>query len=162
RRWNRRSSMTCDPQSGSMIDIRVDHLGKCYRVPEPRQTARSRSRRIFPIMSRRRDFWALDDVSFEVRRGEALGIIGPNGSGKTTMLKLRSGITAPSKGSITLSRRLSALIEMGAGFHPDLTGRENIFLNGSILGMTYREMSRKIPSIVEFSEIGDFLNVPVK
>jgi ABC-type polysaccharide/polyol phosphate transport system ATPase subunit len=145
-----------------MIDISVERLSKCYRVPDNRHFEHSSQRRPLSIISRRREFWALSDVSFDVRRGEALGIIGPNGSGKTTLLKLLSGITAPSAGKITLSRRLSALIEMGAGFHPDLTGRENIFLNGSILGMTHREISRKIPRIVEFSEIGDFLNVPVK
>jgi ABC-type polysaccharide/polyol phosphate transport system ATPase subunit len=111
---------------------------------------------------RRRAFWALKDVSFGVRRGEALGIIGPNGSGKSTLVKLFSRITAPSEGTITLNGRLSALIELGAGFNPDLTGRENIFLNGSILGMTYREIARKISDIVEFAEIGDFINVPVK
>jgi ABC-type polysaccharide/polyol phosphate transport system ATPase subunit len=146
--------------AAAMIDISVEDLSKCYRVPETGE--RSRNRLFNPLAPRGREFWALSDVSFEVRRGEALGIVGPNGSGKTTLLKLLSGITLPSRGKITLSRRLSALIEMGAGFHPDLTGRENIFLNGSILGMTYREISRKIPSIVCFSEIGDFLNVPVK
>jgi len=114
-------------------------------------------------MTRRRQaFWALKDVSLGGERGEALGIIGPNGSGKSTLVKLFSRITAPSEGTITLNGRLSALIELGAGFNPDLTGRENIFLNGSILGMTYREIARKISDIVEFAEIGDFINVPVK
>ena len=114
-------------------------------------------------MTRRRQaFWALKDVSLGVQRGEALGIIGPNGSGKSTLVKLFSRITAPSEGTITLNGRLSALIELGAGFHPDLTGRENIFLSGSILGMTYREIARKISDIVEFAEISNFINVPVK
>jgi ABC-type polysaccharide/polyol phosphate transport system ATPase subunit len=114
-------------------------------------------------MTRRRQaFWALKDVSLGVERGEALGIIGPNGSGKSTLVKLFSRITAPSEGTITLDGRLSALIELGAGFHPDLTGRENIFLSGSILGMTYREIARKISDIVEFAEINHFINVPVK
>ena len=114
-------------------------------------------------MTRRRQaFWALKDVSLGVQRGEALGIIGPNGSGKSTLVKLFSRITAPSEGTITLDGRLSALIELGAGFHPDLTGRENIFLSGSILGMTYREIARKISDIVEFAEINHFINVPVK
>jgi ABC-type polysaccharide/polyol phosphate transport system ATPase subunit len=106
--------------------------------------------------------WALKDVSFDVRRGEALGIVGPNGSGKSTLVKLVSRVTAPSEGTITLNGRLAALIELGAGFHPDLTGRENIFLNGSMLGMTYREIARTISDIVEFAEIEDFIDVPVK
>jgi ABC-type polysaccharide/polyol phosphate transport system ATPase subunit len=139
-----------------MIDIRAEHLSKCYML------APSGGRRL-PLMTRRsRKFWAVKDVSFGVRRGEALGIIGPNGSGKSTLVKLLSRITAPSEGTITLNGRLSALIELGAGFHPDLTGRENIFLNGSILGMAHREIARKISDIVEFAEIGDFINVPVK
>jgi ABC-type polysaccharide/polyol phosphate transport system ATPase subunit len=107
-------------------------------------------------------FAALKDVSFDVGRGEALGIIGPNGSGKTTLVKLLSRITTPSAGKITLSGRLSAVIEVGAGFHPDLTGRENVFLSGAILGMSRQEIARKISNIVEFSEIGEFIGVPVK
>jgi ABC-type polysaccharide/polyol phosphate transport system ATPase subunit len=142
-----------------MIDIRAEHVSKRYLLPS---SSRFTNKRLFLTAHRRRPFWALRDVSFEVRRGEALGIVGPNGSGKTTLVKLLSRITAPSEGMITLSGRLSALIELGAGFHPDLTGRENIFLNGSILGMTYREIARKIPSIVEFSQIQHFINIPVK
>src|SRR6266850_2231086 len=127
-----------------MIDIRLENVSKCYRVPSNHHNDHLRKKRLFRIISRRQAFWALRNVSFDVRRGEALGIIGPNGSGKTTLVKLLSRVTAPSEGKITLSGRLSALIEMGAGFHPDLTGRKNIFLNGSILGMSYREISRKI------------------
>jgi ABC-type polysaccharide/polyol phosphate transport system ATPase subunit len=145
-----------------MIDIRVEHVSKAYRVRSFRDNENRRKTRPFEFMPERRLVWALRDVSFAVQRGEALGIIGPNGSGKTTLMKLLSRITAPSEGTITLCGRLSALIEMGAGFHPDLTGRENVFLNGTILGMTYREISRKMSSIVEFSEIGDFINLPVK
>jgi ABC-type polysaccharide/polyol phosphate transport system ATPase subunit len=139
-----------------MIDIRAEHLSKRYMLPP-------NGGRRWPLMTRRRQaFWALKDVSLGVERGEALGIIGPNGSGKSTLVKLFSRITAPSEGTITLDGRLSALIELGAGFHPDLTGRENIFLSGSILGMTYREIARKISDIVEFAEINHFINVPVK
>jgi ABC-type polysaccharide/polyol phosphate transport system ATPase subunit len=145
-----------------MIDIRVEHVSKSYRVPSNTDDGRLRKKRLFGILPGRQVFWALRDVSFDVRRGEALGIIGPNGSGKTTLVKLLSRVTAPSEGQVTLAGRLSALIEMGAGFHSDLTGYENIFLNGSILGMTYREISRKISNIVEFAEIGNFVNVPVK
>jgi ABC-type polysaccharide/polyol phosphate transport system ATPase subunit len=145
-----------------MIDIRLENVSKFYRVLSNHHNYQSRKQRLFGSISRRQKFWALRNVSFDVRRGEALGVIGPNGSGKTTLVKLLSRVTAPSEGEITLKGRLSALIEMGAGFHPDLTGRENIFLNGSILGMSYREISRKISSIVEFAEIGDLVNIQVK
>jgi len=145
-----------------MIDIKVENVSKCYRVLSNHHNDDPEKRRLYRIISHRRAFWALRSVSFDVRRGEALGIIGPNGSGKTTLVKLLSRVTAPSEGTITLSGSLSALIEVGAGFHPDLTGRENIFINGSILGMSYQEISRKIATIVEFAEIGNFLNVPVK
>ncbi len=142
-----------------MIDIRAEQVSKRYLLPSNR---RFDNKQLFLTARRRQAFWALRGVSFDVRRGEALGIVGPNGSGKTTLVKLLSRITAPSEGTIALSGRLSALIELGAGFHPDLTGRENIFLNGSILGMTYREIARNVSSIVEFSEIKDFINIPVK
>jgi lipopolysaccharide transport system ATP-binding protein len=108
------------------------------------------------------EFWALRDVSFQVRPGEALGIIGPNGSGKTTTLKLISKVTEPTSGAIDVKGRLSALIELGAGFHPDLTGRENIYLNGSILGMTRQEIRQRFDAIVEFSGLEPFLDTPVK
>jgi lipopolysaccharide transport system ATP-binding protein len=111
---------------------------------------------------RKKEFWALRDVSFQVARGEALGIIGPNGSGKSTVLKLLSGILKPDQGRLRVSGRLGALIELGAGFHPDLTGRENIYLNGTILGMRKSEIKRKFEEIVEFSELKDFLDTPVK
>ena len=142
-----------------MLDIRADHVSKRYMLPPSGWFG---NKRLFLITPRRQAFWALRDVSFDVRRGEALGIVGPNGSGKTTLVKLLSRITAPSEGTITLSGRLSSLIELGAGFHPDLTGRENVLLNGSILGMTYREIARNISSIIEFSEIKDFINIPIK
>src|SRR6266480_3553167 len=108
------------------------------------------------------EFWAVNDVSFTVPRGEALGIIGPNGSGKSTILKLLSGILRPDRGTYSVKGRLSALIEVGAGFHPDLTGRENVYLNGSILGMTRKEISSKFDEIVAFSELQEFLDTPVK
>lgn len=108
------------------------------------------------------EFWALDDVSFKVNKGEALGIIGANGAGKSTILKLLCGIMRPTKGAVKVNGALSALIEVGAGFHPDLTGRENIFLNGAILGMKKDQIRRKFDEIVEFSGIADFIDTPVK
>lgn len=110
----------------------------------------------------RSEFWALDNVSFEVKPGEALGIIGPNGAGKSTMLKLLAGIMRPTQGSIDIHGRVSALIELGAGFHGDLTGRENIYLNASILGMSRGETLRKFDEIVAFAGIDEFLDTPVK
>lgn len=108
------------------------------------------------------EFSALQDVSFEVRRGETLGIIGRNGSGKSTTLKLIAGVTAPSSGEVYVTGRVSPLIELGAGFHADLTGRENVHLNGSILGMSDREINEQFDAIVEFAELQDFMDTPVK
>jgi lipopolysaccharide transport system ATP-binding protein len=113
-------------------------------------------------LARKTDFWALQNVSFELNRGEAFGIIGANGAGKSTMLKLITGIMEPTSGQIMVKGRLSALIEIGAGFHPDLTGRENIYLNGAILGMKAAEIDRKFDAIVEFSGLADFIDTPVK
>src|SRR3989337_714235 len=108
------------------------------------------------------EFWAVRDVAFEVKKGEALGIIGPNGAGKSTILKLLSGILRPNKGEIRIHGRLSAWMEVGAGFHPDLTGRENIYLNGAILGMRKEEIRNRFDEIVEFSGISEFIDTPVK
>ena len=109
-----------------------------------------------------REFWALQDVSFSVRRGEAFGIIGANGAGKSTILKLLTGIMCPTKGSIRVAGRISALIEVSAGFHQDLTGRENIYLNATILGMTKEEIKRRFDAIVDFSGLEEFIDTPVK
>ncbi len=106
--------------------------------------------------------WALKDVSFEVKKGEVIGVIGANGAGKSTLLKILSQITHPTTGSITLNGRVASLLEVGTGFHPELTGRENIFLNGTILGMTKREIDSKLEEIVEFSGVEKFLDTPVK
>lgn len=111
---------------------------------------------------RKGEFWALDDISFSVKKGETLGIIGLNGSGKSTMLKLLNGIFMPDKGKISIRGKVSALIEVGAGFHPLLTGRENIYVNAAILGMTKKATDEKINDIIEFADIGDFIDSPVK
>jgi lipopolysaccharide transport system ATP-binding protein len=112
--------------------------------------------------SDRREFWALQDISLEVKRGQAFGIIGPNGAGKSTTLKLLSRVMKPTRGSIHVDGRVSALIELGAGFHQDLTGRENIYLYGTILGMTRREIAAKFDAIVDFSGLAEFIDTPVK
>ncbi len=107
-------------------------------------------------------FNALENISFKVNRGETIGIIGPNGSGKSTILKLVAGVMSPTKGKITVRGKVSPLIELGAGFHPELTGRENIYLNGSILGLSNKEINQQFQSIVDFSELWDFIDQPVK
>jgi len=105
---------------------------------------------------------ALKDISFEVKKGEILGIIGPNGAGKTTILSLIAGVTRPTKGKIDIQGRIAPLIALGAGFHPELTGKENIYLNSIIMGMTKKQIQKKFDAIVDFAELGEFLNTPVK
>ena len=134
------------------IDVRFDAVSKRYRLGNAgRGTPRGG-----------REFWAVRDVSFDVPHGETLGLIGHNGAGKSTVLKLLSRITAPTAGTITLNGRLAALIEVGSGFHPELTGRENVFLSGSILGMRRREIVAKLERIIAFAGVGPFIDVPVK
>jgi len=133
----------------SLRDLIPALTGRMFRQQELSQTDK-------------REFWALQDVSFEVKRGEALGIIGHNGAGKSTILKILSRIMKPTKGELMVNGRLSALIEVSAGFHQDLTGRENIFLNGTILGMTKREIESKLDQIVAFSGLEEFIDTPVK
>ena len=111
---------------------------------------------------RKNEFWAVDDVTFEIKKGETLGIIGANGSGKTTLLKMLNGIFWPDKGKIFVNGRVGALIQVGAGFHPMLTGRENVYINAAILGMSKKEVDEKFDDIVEFADIGNFLDTPVK
>lgn len=159
----------------SDVAIRIAGLGKKYRI---RHQHRERYVALRDVVSdgvrdlfrRKRkyprstieDFWALRDVSFEVRRGEVTGVIGRNGAGKSTLLKVISRITEPTAGRIELTGRVASMLEVGTGFHPELTGRENIFLNGAILGMRHAEIKRRFDEIVAFSEVEDFLDTPVK
>jgi ABC-type polysaccharide/polyol phosphate transport system ATPase subunit len=149
-----------------MVDVRFEHVGKKYRLRAGRGSAsKDRSAqwpRLADLWDRGMEFWALRDVSFAVRRGEALGIIGSNGAGKSTVLKLLAHITTPTRGEITIDGRLSALIEIGSGFHPELTGRENVYLNGSLLGMPRREIALKLDDIVEFAGVRQFIDMPLK
>jgi lipopolysaccharide transport system ATP-binding protein len=164
------------------IVIRVENLGKKYLIRHEQRERyvalrdvltnkfKSIGRKVLQPMSHElraknsseEDFWALKDVSFEIKQGERVGIIGRNGAGKTTLLKLLSRITEPTAGRITLKGRVASLLEVGTGFHPELTGRENIFLNGAILGMSKVEIKKKFDEIVDFAEIEKFLDTPVK
>jgi ABC-type polysaccharide/polyol phosphate transport system ATPase subunit len=143
----------------------MDRVGKRYKV---RRTAdanggrRSLRQKLTAFARRQDEFWAVRDVSFAVAKGETLGIIGHNGAGKSTILKLLSSVTVPTSGEIRIYGRLSALIEVGSGFHPELTGRENIYLSGSILGMRRREIADKLERIIEFAGVRDFIDEPVK
>jgi ABC-type polysaccharide/polyol phosphate transport system ATPase subunit len=148
-----------------MNDLTLEHVSKRYRVQhklEPPATPRPLLQKLRNIRSRRDEFWALRDVSFEVAHGETLGIIGHNGAGKSTILKLLSNVTAPTSGEISITGRLSALIEVGSGFHQELTGLENIHLSGSILGMRRREITEKLERIIDFAGVRDFIDTPVK
>lgn len=155
--------------------IEVDSISKLYRLEPGRRTstlrdaitgraARFGSRLLgrSADATRGRDFWALRDVSFQVTRGDVVGIIGRNGSGKSTLLKILSRVTDPTSGSAVLRGRTASLLEVGTGFHPELSGRENVFLNGAILGLTRAEIRRRFDEIVAFAEVERFLDTPVK
>jgi lipopolysaccharide transport system ATP-binding protein len=153
--------------SNSVISVRG--IGKTFRIASTQHRATTlaelvaqRLRKPFTRRERETEFDALNDISFEVHRGEVLGIVGRNGAGKSTLLKILSQITPPTRGEIDLHGRVGSLLEVGTGFHPELTGRENIYLNGAILGMSRRDIDREFDSIVAFAETEKFLEVPVK
>jgi lipopolysaccharide transport system ATP-binding protein len=150
--------------------VRFEHVSKKYKLGLTRTSVPSLISGWLTQLNKRassrkpldNSFWALKDVSFELQQGESLALVGANGAGKTTILKLLANITRPTSGSINIDGRLSALIELGAGFHPDLTGRENIFLNGIILGLGRKQISNRFDEIVDFSELEEFIDTPVK
>ena len=169
----------------SDIAIIVDNLGKLYRIGERQRYKALRDslsnalyapfRAAASLLnghnghqstssnsSSSNDFWALKDISFEIKKGEAVGVIGRNGAGKSTLLKVLSRITRPTEGRIRMHGRVGSLLEVGTGFHPELTGRENIYLNGAIIGMRKKEIDRKFDEIVAFAEIEKFIDTPVK
>jgi lipopolysaccharide transport system ATP-binding protein len=151
----------------SEVAIDFQNIGKCYKSGANRirrgflagaifqSGPEAKSNTIEPI-------WALKDITFQIKQGEVIGFIGPNGAGKSTLLKILARITKPTTGLGRVSGRVGSLLEVGSGFHPELTGRENVYLNGSILGMTRQEISRKFDEIVEFSGVASILNRPVK
>jgi len=149
--------------------IEVEALGKCYSIygkPSDR-LKQALGRRIAAAFGKApprygRDFWALDDVTFSVGRGETVAIIGRNGSGKSTLLQLIAGTLEPTRGRVLVAGRVAALLELGAGFNPEFTGIENVYLNGSLLGLTRQQIDERLPAILEFAAIGDFVHEPVK
>src|SRR6266487_5412375 len=146
-----------------MTVIEFANVSKRFTIHHDRRNSiQERIAGLFRPRARGETFWALRDVSFSVGQGESLGLVGHNGAGKSTALKLMTRILEPTSGAVKLRGRVAALLELGSGFHPDLSGRENVFLNGSLLGFSKRDMQARLEEIVEFSEVGDFIDMEVK
>jgi homopolymeric O-antigen transport system ATP-binding protein len=146
-----------------MIDLKCEHVSKRYLLKDTgNRDGADRPRGLRRFVQPKTEMWALRDVNFQVREGEALGIVGHNGAGKTTILKILSSITTPTTGHIEIRGRLVALVEVSSGFHPELSGRENVYLHGSMLGMRRADISRKMQSIIEFAGVREYIDSPVK
>lgn len=141
--------------------VEARHLGKCYRLYR-RHLDHLKEVLFFRRKRLSQDFWALRDVSLQIRRGEAWGVIGENGAGKSTFLKLLCGVTLPSQGYLSVYGRIGALLELGVGFHPEYTGRENLYLSGALMGLRREELQERLPAILDFADIGDFIDRPLK
>jgi lipopolysaccharide transport system ATP-binding protein len=146
------------------VALSFDHVSKRFvlRHEHAHTVLESLIRLVNPIGGTREEYWALRDVSFEIPKGETFGVIGPNGAGKSTALKLMARILEPTSGRVTVRGRISPLLELGAGFHPELTGRENVYLNAALFGVSEAEARDRYQQIVEFSELQDFIDVPLK
>jgi len=143
--------------------IRLEKVSVCYRLPGERiHTFKEYAIRLLQGRIQYKDFNALQDVNIQIRKGEIFGIIGNNGAGKSTLLKVISRVLIPTQGRVWIKGRVSPMLELGAGFHPELTGRENVFLNGTILGHPYREIEEHMDEIIEFSELGAFIESPLR
>jgi ABC-type polysaccharide/polyol phosphate transport system ATPase subunit len=144
-------------------DLSFEDVGMCFRLYRERvDTLKEAVLGLFRHRARYEEFWALRHASVSVKQGESVGLVGHNGSGKSTLLKLAAGVLKPSEGRVNVGGRVSPMIELAAGFDPDLTGRDNVFLNGALMGYSRKEMTAKFERIVEFSELGDFIDQPVK
>ena len=141
--------------------IKIEHLSKVYKIFD-KPTDRVKEA-LNPFRKRySRDFYALNDVSLTIKKGETVGIIGKNGAGKSTILKIITGVLTPTSGSVQVNGRIASLLELGAGFNPEMTGIENIYLNGTIMGYSKEEMDDRVQDIIDFADIGEFINQPVK
>jgi ABC-2 type transport system ATP-binding protein/lipopolysaccharide transport system ATP-binding protein len=143
--------------------IRLENVGVCYRAPSERiRSVKEYAIRWIQGKIKHREFWALREVSLTIQNGETLGLIGHNGAGKSTLLKLVARVLRPTTGRVVVHGNVAPLLEFGAGFHPDLTGRENIYLNGAMLGFNRKEMDEKFNRIVDFAELGEFIEAPIR